>query len=131
MKVTLKRVSPENYEGENARGQHIELSGTREGVGPMESVLMAGASCASIDLELILAKMKQELLHLEVHIEGKRAEDQVPKVFTGIHLHFILIGNVAPEKAEKAIELSTRKYCSVLSMLEKSATITTSFEIRD
>lgn len=131
MEVSLSRKSEQLYEGINSRGQSIVLAGEGQAVGPMEAVLLAGASCASIDLEMILKKMQQPLSGLEVKIVGDRAEDQVPKVFVKVHLHFILYGAIEPAKAERAISLSVEKYCSVLTMVAKTATIDYSFEIKE
>lgn len=75
--------------------------------------------------------MQQPLSGLEVKIVGDRAEDQVPKVFVKVHLHFILYGAIEPAKAERAISLSVEKYCSVLTMVAKTATIDYSFEIKE
>ncbi|MBP6397848.1 MAG: OsmC family protein [Saprospiraceae bacterium] len=131
MEVSLARKSEQLYEGINSRGQSIVLAGEGQAVGPMEAVLLAGASCASIDLEMILKKMQQPLSGLEVKIVGDRADDQVPKVFVKVHLHFILYGAIEPAKAERAISLSVEKYCSVLTMVAKTATIDYSFEIKE
>ena len=131
MEVSLARKSEQLYEGINSRGQSIVLAGEGQAVGPMEAVLLAGASCASIDLEMILKKMQQPLSGLEVKIVGDRAEDQVPKVFVKVHLHFILYGAIEHAKAERAISLSVEKYCSVLTMVAKTATIDYSFEIKE
>ena len=67
MKVTLSSINGQkNYIGTNERGQTIHLSGEKEGVGPMESVLIAGAACSSIDIDLILRKMRQDFTDVKV-----------------------------------------------------------------
>lgn len=131
MQVSLTRKSDQLYEGTNSRGQSIVLAGEGQAVGPMESVLLAGASCASIDLEIILNKMQQPLSGLEVKVTGERAEDQVPKVFVKVHLHFILYGRLDSTKVDRAISLSVEKYCSVLTMVAKTAAVDYSFEIKE
>jgi putative redox protein len=128
MKVFLKSISPNNYLCSNERGEEILLSGDKSNVGPMESVLMAAASCSSVDIELILGKMRQNLESIQAEVEGTRAET-MPKVYTNIKLHYILKGDLKEEKVKQAIEMSVTEYCSVLCMLAKTATIETSFEI--
>lgn len=124
MKVNLKSNGKElGYVGTNIRGQQIELYGNKEGVGPMESVLMAAAACSAIDIELILKKMKQDYSEIEVEVEAERATDETPAVFKKIHLHYIVSGDVKKEKLDRAVELSVKSYCSVLKMLEKSVDI--------
>jgi putative redox protein len=133
MKVTLASLGgTQNYTGTNERGQTILLSGQKEGVGPMESVLMAAAACSSIDIDLILRKMKQDFKDIKVEVEGTRAEDQVPAVFVKIHLHYHIIGTKLKDvKVKDAVDKSVQKYCSVITMLEKTAQITYSYEIAE
>lgn len=131
--MTIKLESthgPLNYKGTNERGQSIQLSGDQEAVSPMEAVLMAVAGCSSIDVEMILKKMRQELQKMEVEVKAERATE-APKVFTDIHIHYILHGDLKEEKVKQAIDLSMEKYCSVSIMLKKSVNITYTFEIRN
>jgi putative redox protein len=77
----------------------------------------------------ILHKSRQKISDCEVEIEAERADD-IPKVFTKIHLHFIVTGRDLDEiKVGKAIALSADKYCSASRMFEKTAAITHDFEI--
>ena len=129
MKITLKSTdSLDHYLGANEDGQEVHLSGDGSAVGPMQSVLMAVAGCSTIDIVMILKKMRQGLEKIEVETEGKRREE-IPRYFTGIHLHYKLYGKVKDKKAKEAIDLSIEKYCSVSKMLEKAAEISTSYEI--
>lgn len=130
MKVSLKGHSHQNYVCHNERGDTLGLSGDKSGVSPMESVLMAGAACSAVDIEIILDKMRQPLQGIEAEVEGTRA-DNPPKVFTKIHIHYILKGQLKEEKVKEAIDMSVSKYCSVLTMLENTAVLTTSFSIID
>jgi putative redox protein len=118
-----------NYKGTNERGQSVQLSGAKEAPSPMETVLMAVAGCSSIDVELILIKMRQDLQKVEVTVQATRAEE-APKVFKTIQIHYILYGDIKEEKAKQAIELSMEKYCSVSLMLKATVDITYTFEIR-
>jgi len=130
MKVILESTYGDlNFKGTNERGQIIQFSGNKEAVGPMESVLMAAAACSAIDVETILKKMRQEVKSVKVEIEGIRAE-AVPAVFTKIHMHYIINGDIKQEKAQKAVDMSVDQYCSVSIMLAKSVEITYSAEVR-
>ncbi len=130
MKVFLESTFGDmNFKGTNERGQSLQFSGNKEAVSPMESVLMAAAACSAIDVEMLLKKMRQEYIAVRVEIEGTRA-DAVPAVFTKIHLHYIVTGDVKPEKAEKAVAMSMDQYCSVSIMLKHSVDITYSVEVR-
>ncbi len=129
MKVTLKSDGALNvFKASNETGHSITLGNDGTLTGPMQAVLMAAAGCSSIDIVMILEKMKQDLQHIEVEVEGKRREE-VPRTYTDIHLHYKLYGTIKEKKAEQAVNSSLEKYCSVSLMLEKAAKITSSFEI--
>lgn len=117
-----------NFKGTNERGQSIQLSGNKEAVSPMESLLMAAAACSAIDVEIFLKKMRQDLMKIEVNVTGNRV-DAVPAVFSDMHIHYKVFGDVKEEKAKKAVDMSVEKYCSVSIMLQKAVKITHSFEV--
>lgn len=124
MKVELKRVNDAVHFEASAPSStvkvHIdgspEIGGLGLGVRPMEMVLMALASCSSLDLVSILKKQKQDLQDFSVSVEGERRE-QIPTIFTKIHMSFVLQGTIDKEKADRAAELAVKKYCSVHDML--------------
>jgi putative redox protein len=64
-----------------------------------------------------------------MEINGERVEGEVPSLFTKINIHYELYGDLDPKKAERAIQLSVEKYCSVGKIIEKTAEITWSYEI--
>ena len=106
-----------------------EIGGDNLGVRPMEMLLLGVAGCTMIDVVTTLKKMRQELTHCETKVNAERA-DEHPKVFTDIHIQFIVKGqDLDPKKVEKAITLSAEKYCSASIMLGKTASITHDFEI--
>jgi putative redox protein len=105
-------------------------SGGRDmGIRPMEMLLIGMGGCTAFDVMLILGKARQPVTDCVVEIDAQRAE-KVPKVFTCIHVHFIVSGNGLSEKqVERAVRLSAEKYCSASIMLGKVADITHDFEI--
>ena len=107
----------------------IEIGGENLGVRPMEMLLLGVAGCTMIDVVTTLKKMRQNLTHCETKISAERA-DEHPKVFTDIHIHFIVQGkDLDSKKVDKAITLSAEKYCSASIMLGKTAKITHDFEV--
>lgn len=138
MKVELKRVndavhleasSPSSIVKVDIDGSP-EIGGEGLGVRPMELVLMALGSCSSLDFISILKKQKQYIHDFSLSVEGERRE-QVPHIFTRIHISFNLTGTIDPGKAERAAELAVKKYCSVHDMLEAGGVeITYSVDIR-
>lgn len=129
MQIKLERLNDsKHFKATNDEGHSIELSGDGNAVGPMQSVLMAAAGCSTIDIVMILEKMRQPLEDIQVEVKGTRREE-IPRTFTGIHLHYILKGDLKEKKVKQAVASSLEKYCSVSLMLEKAATITSSYEI--
>lgn len=97
---------------------------------PMEMLLMSAGACSSVDVVGILQKARQQIQGCEVQLSAERAET-VPKVFTRLHLHFVVKGTDLSEKqVERAVNLSAEKYCSVSIMLAKSVTVSHSFAIQ-
>ncbi len=137
MKILLKRLN-ENYhlEATNESGNtvHIDASpaigGGGEGARPMELLIMGLGGCSSIDIISILKKSRQPLEDLQVEINAEREQGKEPALFTTIHAHYVFIGDLQESQVKRALELSLEKYCSVARVLEKSATITWSYEIR-
>jgi putative redox protein len=79
----------------------------------------------------ILRKSRQEVAHCRVEATADRA-DQIPAVFTRIHLHFVVSGrDLSLHHVERAVSLSAEKYCSASIMLSKSVAITHDFEVID
>jgi putative redox protein len=105
-----------------------EIGGNNQGTRPMMMVLMGLASCASMDIVTILKKSRQPFEQFNVKVFAKRSND-IPKVFTEIHLLFTVKGEVESKRLDAAVSLSVEKYCSVATMLNKTAKITYSTTI--
>lgn len=107
----------------------LKQGGENQGPRPMELLLMGLGGCTSIDVVMILEKARQEIYTCKVEISAERAKTD-PKVFTNIHVHFIVSGKaLSSDRVTRAIKLSAEKYCSASIMLGKTATITHDFEI--
>ena len=135
MNISVNWVDGLLMVGKSDSGHTITMDGPPEsggenlGVRPMEMLLLGVAGCTMIDVVTTLKKMRQDLSHLETKINAERATDH-PKVFTDIHIQFILKGqNLDEKKVDKAITLSAEKYCSASIMLGETATIAHDFEI--
>lgn len=95
----------------------------------MELVLMGAGSCSAWDVVEILRKSRQDVADVIVELDADRA-DEPPKVFTRIHLHFVVKGRgISEDRVRRAIDLSVEKYCSATTMLEKTAKVTHDFEV--
>ena len=106
-----------------------DAGGRNLGVRPMEMLLLGLGGCTAFDVISILRKSRQQVVDCEIELEAERADD-IPKVFTRIHVHFIVSGkDLDQQKVARAVELSADKYCSASRMLAKTAEITHDFEV--
>jgi putative redox protein len=106
-----------------------EFGGSNAGSRPKELVLMALGGCTGSDVVSILQKKRVPLKDFRIHLTAQTAEEH-PQVFTAIHVEYVFVGeNINPADVERAIELSTTKYCSVTAMLRPSVKITHSYKI--
>ena len=137
METRLKWAGAAAFIGYSSSGHTVVMDGPPEGGGrnlgprPMEMLLLSMAACSTYDVVSILKKSREEPEDCEVLVSAKRADDH-PKIFTDIHLHFIVTGkNIRGKSVSRAIELSAEKYCSASIMLGAMAKITHDFEIRN
>lgn len=137
MKARIKLVDGTAFVAESDSGHGIVLDGSPDiggrnlGARPMELVLMGTGACTAIDVVHILRKARQPITDCVVELEADRA-DKDPKVFTRIHLHYVVTGKgLSQPQVERAIKLSKEKYCSATKMLEVACDISYDFEVRE
>lgn len=133
----IKWVEDRTFIGESGSGHKLVLGtalgseSRTPGPSPIELVLIGTGGCSAFDVVHILEKGREAIEECVVEFDGERAE-QDPKVFTRIHMHFVVKGRgLASSKVERAVGLSVEKYCSASAMLAKTATITHDFEVID
>jgi len=135
MKARIKWVDNAMFVAESGSGHAVVIDGPPDGGGrnmgvrPMEMLLMGTGACSAYDVLLILRKGRHSVTDCVCEVSAERA-DEVPSVFTKIHLHFIVSGDGLKESVVKrAVQLSAEKYCSASIMLGKTAEISHDFEI--
>jgi putative redox protein len=123
------------FVAETGSGHLLTMDGAPDGGGrnlaprPMETVLAGTGGCAAYDVVLILQRGRHDVRGCQVRLSADRAE-QPPKVFTKVHMHFVVSGRDLPEAAvARAIQLSHERYCSATAMLGKTAEMTHSHEL--
>ena len=136
LKVRVKWIEGVAFMGESETGHAVVLDGAPEnggrniGMRPMEMLLIGMGACTSFDVVTILKKSRQAVVDCVADVTSERA-DEVPKVFTKIHVHFVITGDDLNERqVARAVALSAEKYCSASIMLSKSVVITHDFEMR-
>ncbi|HUP91712.1 MAG TPA: OsmC family protein [Solimonas sp.] len=137
MKARVKWAEHAAFVGETGSSHAIvidgppDIGGRNLGPRPMELMLLSVGSCSAVDVVHILKKARQAVTDCWVEVEGKRAETE-PKVFTDIHLHFVISGKeLADNHVRRAVELSADKYCSASIMLKRGGcNVTYDYEMR-
>lgn len=137
MRASVKWLGGMAFEGHPGSGHNVimdsspDFGGQDKGLRPMEMLLLGLGGCTSIDVMNILQKARQDVTDCVAEIEAERS-DEIPKVFTKIHVHFKVSGrNLSAKHVERAIALSAKTYCSASIMLGKTAEMSHDFEIID
>jgi putative redox protein len=135
MECVVKWVDGMSFLAETGSNHVVMMDGAPEAGGrnlaprPMELLLAGTGGCTAFDVVLILKRGRQDVRGCEVSLKADRADTE-PKVFTRIYFHYRVTGReLKPEMVERAIRLSTEKYCSASAMLAKTAEITHDWEI--
>ena len=137
MKISINRLNDAvHMEAKNEDGITLQMDGTGEiggingGFRPMQMLLAAAGGCSAIDIVGILKKQNQNPDDMQIEVTGDRQSVGTYSEFKSIHMHFIMKGSHLDEKrVARAIDLSLTKYCSVSKTLEKTAKITSSYEV--
>jgi putative redox protein len=137
MKARIKWIEGVSFAGQSESGHTVVMDGPPDaggqnlGVRPMEMLLLGMGGCTAFDVVHILRKSRQPVSDCVAEIDAERAATD-PKVFTKIHVHFIITGKgLDPKRVEQAVTLSSEKYCSASIMLGKVAEVTHDFEIQE
>ena len=105
------------------------FGGSESGPRPKELILIALGGCTSSNIIPILKKKRVPLEGFEVQLRGTIREEH-PQIYTDIAIEYTFYGiGLNPKDIERAIELSTTKYCAVSAMLRGSVNITDSYTI--
>ena len=122
--IQVQRVHGEfGIEAKDGNGHTIKMDSSPEsggedfGVRPMQTLLMGLGGCSAIDVMSILKKQRQEVTDYKINISGEREQGKEPSLWKSVRIEFHLFGNIDPDKAERAVDLSVNKYCSVAATL--------------
>jgi len=137
MQARVKWVENAAFVGETGSSHAVvidgppEIGGRNLGARPMELMLLSVGACSAVDVVHILKKARQPVKDCFVEVEGTRAQTE-PKVFTDIHLKFVISGEgLSENQVKRAVELSADKYCSASIMLKRGGVnVTHGYEIR-
>ncbi len=136
IKIELNRLDNDLLmEAVNDMGNKVQMDGSPSDGGhdkafrPMQMLLAAMGGCSTVDVVTILRKQREELKDIKITVTAEREKGAIPSLYTEVHAHFKLYGDIDEDKAQKAVALSVGKYCSVAKTLEKTAKVTFSVEV--
>jgi putative redox protein len=131
-RIQLDRISGDfGFEARDAGGHTVRMDSSPEtggidfGVRPMQMLLMGLGGCSGIDIVSILNKQRQKVTGFSMTIDGERETGKEPALWKDVHVAIHLKGEIDPDKAKKACELSMEKYCSVAATLKAAHCIIT------
>jgi putative redox protein len=121
-RIELSRVQGEfGFEAKDENGHIVRMDSSPESGGWDFGVLLMGlAGCSAIDVLTILKKQRQEVRDYKMVVNGEREKGKEPSLWQTVEVEFHLWGNIDKDKAQKAVELSIEKYCSVAATLSKA-----------
>ncbi len=127
IEINLERKEGDfGFEATDAYGHSMKLDsnpesgGVNYGIRPMQAMLMGLGGCSGIDIVSILKKQRQTVTGFKMKITGEREKDKEPSLWEEVHLVFEIAGQVDPDKARRACELSMDKYCSVAETIRRA-----------
>lgn len=136
MKISIQQLDQEqHFEARNESGGKIRLDGSgtvgglEGGISPLQLLLAGIGACSAIDIAGILRKQKQDLQDFRIEVTGDKKSRGTYSEFETVDVKYVFTGDIDPNKAERAIDLSLNKYCSVSKALEKATEIRSSYEI--
>lgn len=137
MEVALNWKQGLSFNGSAPSGYSLDLSayedvgGSGDGFAPIELVALGLGGCTGMDVISILQKKRQDVKSFEVRVETHKAPEH-PRVWNQVQINYIITGkNIDPAAVERAIQLSSDKYCPVQNMLKHAVKIDTKYEIRE
>jgi putative redox protein len=125
--INLERVHGDfGFAASDENGHTVQMDSSPEsggqnfGVRPMQMLLMGLGGCSAIDVITILKKQRQDVKDYKMVINGDREAGVEPSLWKDVTIEFHLYGDIDPDKASRAVDLSVNKYCSVASTLERA-----------
>lgn len=110
---------------------HADPNAPRSGFSPAELLLAAAGTCSAWDVVEILRKQRQEVDAIDVRVTGEQ-DEEAPWPFRRIELAFTIRGKaISPPLAERAVQLSEERYCSVIATVRGVAEVTSSLRIEE
>lgn len=106
-----------------------EGGGNDSGPRPKKLMLLALAGCTGMDIISILKKMKVTPSYFNIKVEANVTEEH-PKHYSDMKIIYEFKGDDLPMKQlEKAVNLSSEKYCGVQALYKMAIPVSTEIRI--
>ena len=117
-RVSVKWVGEHKFDAGRPGRPTVRIDGDGvTGPSPVDTLLVALATCTSHDVVDILAKRRTPVESLQIDVVAERV-DTVPRHLKHVMLNFRMGGSgIERVHAERAVELAVTKYCSVRDSL--------------
>ncbi|MFA6164997.1 MAG: OsmC family protein [Gemmatimonadaceae bacterium] len=128
--VRIAWAGEHRFDAGRPGGPQVRIDASAQtGPGPVDSLLIGLGTCTGVDVVDILAKRRTPVTAFNIEVQGERRETS-PRRILKAHLIFHIDGpGIEREQAERAVELSVTKYCSVRDSLDPAIPITWSVVI--
>lgn len=127
--VSTKWLGNMAFESNNPSGHDLRIDagaedgGEGSGYRPKALMLSSLAGCSGLDVASLIKKMKLEVADFHIDAFGELTEEH-PKYYHKVKLTYHFYGaNLNEERLGRAVELSVEKYCGVMEMFRRFATI--------
>jgi len=129
LEIDLEWEGDLRFRGRSGDAEILMDSPPKAGPSPVQALGFALAGCMAMDVASILQRGRLDLKALRARLEGRRQESH-PKRLLAVDLRLTVVGDVPPDRVERAIQLSRETYCSVWHSLNPDIEFKTSFEIQ-
>ena len=130
LEIDLEWEGDLRFRGRSGDAEILMDSPPKAGPTPVQALGFGLAGCMAMDVAAILRRGRLDLKGLRAHMEGTRSPEN-PKRLLTVNLRLTVVGDVPPDRVERAIQLSRETYCSVWHSLNPDIEFTTSFEIQN
>jgi putative redox protein len=115
--------------GNEGRQHRIEAGGKGPAPGPVEALLNAIATCSALDIIDIIAKRRTPVEKMSIGVVGERRTEH-PRRLMKLSIEYRIDGaGIERDQAERAMQLSFERYCSVSGSLAPDIVVETSLTL--
>lgn len=121
-----------SFEGVGPRDYPVTMgAGEKKGASPIELLLLSLGGCTGMDCIMVMLKKRQDVRSFRIEIHAERVATY-PQKYTKIEMEYIFEGHDLDRlKVEKAVDISSNKYCSVKASLDPAIEFITTITINE